>query len=163
MNHRPIVRSLIVLCSMILIIATGGIALGASSAPNSASVVRLQNASMVLPPVPAGLPTYFSYGLSNNNTSLMPAGTPWNLRYQYLSGGANTGGGWSTWNSPPGQFAVSYINSSRTANLTPAFVYYQILQSAPHYDEYLNLNNPTTMYSYFEDFKLLMQKCAAAG
>jgi hypothetical protein len=90
------------------------------------------------------------------------SGVPWNARYQYLAGGANTGNGWATWNSNGG-FATSYINASRSANLIPMFIYYQILQSAPAYDEYANLNNAATMRAYFDDFKLLMQKCGAAS
>jgi hypothetical protein len=90
------------------------------------------------------------------------SGVPWNARYQYLAGGANTGNGWATWNSNGG-FATNYINASRSANLIPMFIYYQILQSAPAYDEYANLNNAATMRAYFDDFKLLMQKCGAAS
>jgi hypothetical protein len=122
-----------------------------------------QTAPNNLPPIPSGLPSYFAYGLSNGDISNMPPGTPWNFRYQYLAGGANTGDGWATWNSPPGQFAVNYINTSQSSNLITVFIYYQILQSAPHYDEYANLNAPSTMYAYFDDFKLLMQKCAQAA
>ncbi len=139
---------------MILVIAT---AISASAGSSSAS------ASAGLPAAPAGLPNYFSFGLSNNDTTWMTgSGVPWNARYQYLSGGANTGNGWATWNSN-GSFATSYINASRSANLIPVFIYYQILQSAPAYDEYGNLNNAATMRAYFDDFKLLMQKCATAG
>src|SRR5206468_2070555 len=117
-----------------------------------------------LPPLPAGLPAVFSFGLANNDVSWMiGSGIPWQLRYQYLAGGVNTGNGWATWNSPPGQFALDYITASRAANLIPVFIYYQILQSGPNYSEYSNLNNAATMRTYFADFKLLMQKCAQAG
>jgi hypothetical protein len=116
-----------------------------------------------LPPVPPGVPPYFSYGLFNGDPNTIPAGVPWDFRYQYLAGGANTGEGWATWNNPPGQYALNFINASRERGMIPSFQYYQILQSAPHYDEYANLNDPQTMYSYFEDFKTLMQKSAQAG
>lgn len=39
---------------------------------------------------------------------------PVGFRYQYLAGGANTGGGWSTWNTN-GDFARFYIEDSPTA------------------------------------------------
>jgi hypothetical protein len=108
------------------------------------------------------VPTYFSYGLFNANTPDLPSGLRLDYRYQYLSGGANTGNGWATWQSNGG-YATSYINSSRSAGVNPAFIYYQILQSAPSYDEYSNFQNSATMRSYYDDFKLLMQKCGQAG
>jgi hypothetical protein len=35
-------------------------------------------------------------------------------RYQYLTGGVDTGRGWSTWN-PDGTFASNYVRESRVA------------------------------------------------
>lgn len=121
-------------------------------------------APTTLPPIPTGVPAYFSFGLFNNDpTWLSGSGVPWTFRYQYLSGGANTGDGWADWNSPPGQFVTNFITDSHTVNTIPAFVYYQILQSAPNYDEYSNLQNAGTMRAYYDDFKLLMQKAAGAS
>jgi hypothetical protein len=103
-------------------------------------------------------------GLGNFDASWMTgSGVPWDLRYQYLAGGVNTGNGWSTWNDPPGQFALYYIQASRSADLIPVFIHYQILQSAPHYAEFQNLQNASTMRAYYDDFKLLMEKCTEAG
>src|SRR5438045_2610873 len=77
-----------------------------------------------LPPIPTGLPLYFSFGLFNQDTNwITGSGIPWDFRYQYLSGGVNTGDGWATWNSPPGQYALNYIAASRAANLIPGFIY----------------------------------------
>jgi hypothetical protein len=120
-------------------------------------------APATMPPLPAGVPPRFTFGLSNNDAGwLTGSGVPWGMRYQYLSAGVNTGDGWATWNRN-GEFATNYINESRAANTIPVFIYYQILQSAPAYDEFGNLNNPSTMRAYFDDFKLLMIKCGAAG
>lgn len=117
-----------------------------------------------LPPIPAGLPSYFSFGLFNSDPSWLAGSTvPWNTRYQYLAGGANTGGGWATWNSPPGQYALNYITASRAGGVIPAFVYYQILQSTPGPDEITNLTTPATMRAYYDDFKLLLQESAQGG
>ena len=55
---------------------------------------------------------------------------PFGFRYQYLSGGVNTGGGWATWNSN-GDFVTYYIADSRAAGIMPVFTYYQIFQSSP--------------------------------
>jgi len=115
-----------------------------------------------LPPIPAGLPTYYSFGLFSGNTSDLPVGVPVNYRYQYLAGGVNTGDGWAEWN-PGGGYATNYINSTRGVGMMPTFIYYQILQSAPSYDEYSNFQNASTMHNYYDDFKLLMQKCGQAG
>ena len=146
--------------------------MGTAAAPNdTATVVSTSTPTPLptvtpaggLPPIPRGFPTYFSMGLFNANTSDLLPGIPFDFRYQYLAGGVNTGDGWANWNSPPGQYALNYINDSRAHSLIPAFQYYQILQSAPHYDEYLNMQEPSTMYAYFDDWKLLMTKCAQAG
>src|ERR1700743_4028181 len=51
-------------------------------------------------------------------------------RSQYLSGGVNTGHGWSDWN-PNGTFASMYVKESIAAHQIPVFTYYQLLQSTP--------------------------------
>jgi hypothetical protein len=118
-----------------------------------------------LPSLPSGLPPTMSMGLVNGDTALLPPASsfPLNYRYQYLAGGVNTSHGWATWSSPPGQVVTNYINASNARNLSTVFIYYQILQSAPHYEEYANLNDPAVMYDYFDDFKLLMQTIAASN
>ena len=58
-------------------------------------------------------------GLANDPGSeswMTGSGVPWDARYQYLSGGVNTGTGWSTWNSPPGAFALWYMQNSGADN-----------------------------------------------
>ncbi|MBF6614057.1 MAG: hypothetical protein IVW55_13090, partial [Chloroflexi bacterium] len=122
-----------------------------------------RSAPATLPPIPAGMPAYFNFGLFNSDVANVPPSTPWDFRYQYLAGGANTGDGWATWSNPPGQYAINYIQDARSRGMIPAFMYYQILQSAPYYDEYQNMQSPSTMYSYFADWKLLMTKSAQAG
>lgn len=115
--------------------------------------------------IPAGLPAHFMLGLSNHPEEISwmtSSQIPWDLRYQYLSGGVNTGDGWATWNTDGG-FATSYMNASASAGYIPVLTYYQILQSAPAYDEYGNLQNADTMKSYYADFKLLLSKAKAFG
>lgn len=115
-----------------------------------------------LPPIPPGLPQHFTYGLFNSSTSFVPAGMGIEWRYQYLAGGVNTGGGWYHWNSN-GAYVTNYIAASTSLSLGTAFIYYQILQSEPNYDEYTNLQDPVTMNAYYLDWKRLMQKCANQG
>jgi hypothetical protein len=97
---------------------------------------------------------------------------PWRYRYQYLAGGVNTPGRWETWqdpNLPPGQFAIDYINQSHGAGYIPVLTYYELLQSTPSAGadegarDYNNLNNAATMAAYYADWKLLLQRAAAAG
>jgi hypothetical protein len=94
------------------------------------------------------------------------SGVPWDYRYQYLSGGVNTGGGWSTWNSPAGEFALLYMNASDAAGIVPVLTYYQIVQSTPNAGNEnpdTKLQNAATMNAYFADWKLLMQNAGQFG
>lgn len=120
--------------------------------------------------VPANWPNNFMLGLSNFDPSwIKNSGVKWQARYQYLVGGVNTPDNWTTWNSPRGEFATLYLNASADAKVTPVFTYYQILQSQPRaYDESLpsyveKFGNAATMNAYYDDFKLLMQKCQTFG
>ncbi len=96
----------------------------------------------------------------------MAASAPFSFRYQYLSGGANTGSGWATWNTN-GQFVTYYIAESQAAHIVPVFTYYQLLQSAPGNTQgepagdLANLTNAATMTSYYQDRTLFFQRAAA--
>ncbi len=115
------------------------------------------------------------FGLSNGDTSWMTSsGVPWRYRFTYLAGGVNTSNNWLTWQDPakpPGQYALDYMTSSTTspASYIPVFTWYQLLQSTPGTGgteldrDYSNLNNAATMSSYYESFKVLMQKAAEYG
>jgi hypothetical protein len=121
----------------------------------------------------AALPSSrLEFGLSNfDSTWMTSSGVPWRYRFQYLSGGVNTGAGWETWNSPSGQFAADYMTNSTTspANYIPVFTYYELLQSSPSTGgselqrDFSNLNNAATMNAYYSNFKLLTQKAGAYG
>ncbi|HEX6348399.1 MAG TPA: hypothetical protein VF160_03295 [Candidatus Dormibacteraeota bacterium] len=114
------------------------------------------------------------FGLSSEPGQLdwmTSSGVPWRYRFSYLAGGVNTGSGWTTWNSPAGQYATYYMDASTSApaSYIPVFTYYMLLQSNPSSGsdeltrDYNNLNNPATMAAYYADFKLLMQKAGAYG
>jgi len=107
------------------------------------------------------------FGLANGPADLgwmTSSQVPWRYRYQYLCCGVNTGSGWETWNSPTGQFAAWYMANSTSggASYIPVFTYYELLQSNPAVGsneldkDYSNLNNASTMASYYANFKLLM-------
>ncbi len=131
--------------------------------------------------IPSIFPHFFSFGVMNGPGSATALdqqrsqnGTAYTFRYQYLSGGVNTGKGWEVWNSPPGQFSTNYMQESAQHHYTPAFVYYEICQSngmqpgsycAGHdmQQDPANINNPSIMKAYFANWTLLMQKIAAFG
>jgi hypothetical protein len=91
------------------------------------------------------------------------------FRYDYLSGGVNTGEGWSTWALGGGSYVSQYISESEAAGVVPVFSYYQLRQSAPgdaNSDESSadlgNLRDRSTMLAYFNDLKRFFQKAANA-
>jgi hypothetical protein len=125
---------------------------------------------------PRGLPTArLELGVSSDATQvgwMRSSGVPWKYRYQYLSGGANTSGGWLHWqaaSAPAGQFVADYLSASGGAGYVPFLPYYVLLQSTPSSGadegarDYSNLNNPGTMNAYFAAFKVLMQRAGAYG
>jgi len=121
--------------------------------------------------VHALLPAHFMFGLANGGSNLpwlRGARVPIEMRYQYLSGGVNTGRGWQTWGAS-GSYATHYIRDSRSVGAIPVFTYYNLLQSRPargrgEIDKvFNNLNDRETMRAYYEDFRLLMQRGSAAG
>lgn len=113
--------------------------------------------------VPAGLPAHVAIGLGNFDLAWPGAsGVPWGYRYQYISSGVNTPNGWTTWNAPPGEFALLYMNASFSQGMIPVFDYYQLRASTPNpgsENPDPKLQNASTMNAYFADFKLLMDKC----
>jgi hypothetical protein len=131
--------------------------------------------------VPAGFPNYFSFGVMSNpgEAPILDAmrsqnGTAYAFRYQYLTGGVNTGHGWETWNQPAGQYATNYMNESYQNGYIPAFAYYEIcLSNGVNPGSYCgghnlqqdtsNIDNPSTMNAYYANWALLMQRIGAFG
>jgi hypothetical protein len=121
-----------------------------------------------LPALPARWPRTLQVGLTDGpgGAAALRRSAPFGFRYQYLSGGANTGSGWATWDVG-GSFVTSYVSESRDAGITPLFSYYQVLQSAPGNaqaeptSDYTNLANPTTMRAIYDDLTLFFTKAGA--
>jgi hypothetical protein len=126
-------------------------------------------AAATMPPLPATWPsTHLEIGLTDSpgGAAALHSSGAYKFRYQYLAGGVNTGTGWSTWNSPPGQFATYYVDESVAQGITPVFIYYQLLQSSPaggaeNTADLNNLKNVSTMASYWADVRLLFQRLGA--
>jgi hypothetical protein len=97
------------------------------------------------------------------------AQAPIGFRYAYLSGGANTADGWSTWANGHGSYVSEYIAESEAADVVPVFSYYQLRQSQPgagngeeSAGDLENLANRSTMRAWYEDLKLFFAQAASA-
>ncbi|HTU86202.1 MAG TPA: hypothetical protein VMF57_11555 [Solirubrobacteraceae bacterium] len=120
--------------------------------------------------IPPGWPHHLALGAADSpgdaQTLRGQAGV--DMRYQYLSGGVNTGHGWSTWN-PDGSFVSMYVRESFAAHMTPVFTYYQLLQSSPSVGsseearDLSNLRDPATMRAYWADYELLLRRVAQSA
>ncbi|MCW8133655.1 MAG: hypothetical protein KIS92_25140 [Planctomycetota bacterium] len=119
-----------------------------------------------------GLRPHFMLGIASSPADkwveeTTKQGAKWDMRYQYICGGVNTGSNWKTWNQPQGAFASFYLDASEKMGCIPVLSYYQMLQSAPGAGRgepeanRVNVNNAGTMKSYFDDFKVLLEKSAA--
>jgi len=130
----------------------------------------------VAAPAPAhaavALPSGLHFGLGNGPGEMgwmTSSGVPWRYRYAYLAGGVNTGHGWETWNSPPGQYAAYYMSDSAANRYFPVFSYYELLQSNPSTGnnesdrDFNNLNNAATMNAYYANFVLLLKTAKMFG
>jgi hypothetical protein len=132
-------------------------------------------------PIPAAFPRYFSFGVMSPPATASALdgmrsnnGAAFTFRYQYLTGGANTGRGWETWQQPTGQFATYYMQESDQHSYMPTFVYYELcLTNGPHPSDYCgghnvdqdtgNLSSPSAMNAYFGNWVLMLQEIRAYG
>jgi hypothetical protein len=154
---------------------SGGMSIQVSSQPASGSLSPNLNG------IPASFPHYLSFGVMNapGSAGLLDAmrtqnGAAYTFRYQYLTGGVNTGHGWETWNSPTGQFATYYEQESAQHSYMPVFVYYELCLSngpqpgsncgADNYGQDTgNLASASTMKAYFANWVLMLQTIKAFG
>ena len=152
------------------LVSTALLTTAVAANPVVARTTRLAHAASTLTTIPSDLPTHLGIGLAAHPDSSgiygwMPdSHIPWDYAYQYLSGGANTGHGWETWNGS-GQFALYYAQGAASHNYIPVFSYYELLQSngscgscGEAQKDLSNLNNAGTMASYYQNFTLLMKR-----
>ncbi len=113
----------------------------------------------------------FQVGLVDpeHDAAALHQATPLTLRYQYLSGGVNTGHDWITWDAGSGSFVLNYVAESVAAGFTPVFSYYELEQSLPGAPlgdgkaDLTNLVNRSTMAAYFSNLRTLLQLLASTG
>jgi hypothetical protein len=96
------------------------------------------------------------------------ATAPFAFRSQYLAGGVNTQGGWTTW-APDAGYVTQYARESFDNGMTPVFDYYMLLQSSPSVGadegerDYTNLNNTSTMAAYYADLRTFFERAGGLG
>ena len=131
-----------------------GIALGAATLPNPPAAWPFTTLQLGFADSPDGASALAKTGMK--------------MRYQYLAGGVNTGGGWATWNTN-GAFVTSYVQDSVAHGVLPVFPYYMMLQSNPATGgdeaakDLSNLRNVSTMTAYWADVTLFFQRAAAGA
>jgi hypothetical protein len=121
-------------------------------------------------PIPLGWPHHVALGVADppGDARALIGHAPFDLRYQYLSGGVNTGRGWARWD-PGGSFASDYVQESIASHTIPVLTYYQLLQSRPSRGatesarDLSNLRDRATMRAYWADWSLLLRRVAAAS
>ncbi len=88
-------------------------------------------------------------------------GTTLDIHYTYLNGYSNSGG-WTTWNSPAGEYAGILADHCVThGGLAPMFTYYDLaLEYENHVDA---LRDAALMHVYLSDVRLLFQRLATYG
>lgn len=115
-------------------------------------------------PIPAGLPPRVMVGLfeDTGGTWMSSSGVPWDARYRYFTKGWVNNWGWGSYD---GSWGLNYLNECDAQGYIPAVQYYQI-NGEPGGGESATLakaQNATTMASYFNDFKILMQRVKDFG
>ena len=120
-------------------------------------------------PLPLGWPHALVLGLADppQGAGALAASGGFAVRYQYLSGGVNTGKGWQTWD-PGATFVAGYIEESLAEHLLPVFSYYMLRQSSPggalgddRDADLTNLVTPATMRAWFRDLEVFLRHAAA--
>jgi len=114
--------------------------------------------------VPSGLPARFMIGLNEGKGGswMSDSGVPWDMRYQYLSKDWVTNWGHG---SRDGNYALDFFYDTYERGMLPAVQFYQIVEEPPAGENTMleKLGSPATMKSYFEDFKILMQRVKDYG
>lgn len=123
-------------------------------------------------PLPPGWPGQLVLGMRDveQGAADLRATTPLQARYHYLSGGVNTGQGWTGWAAGGGSFVSGFVAESQAASFLPIFSLYQLRQSRPGRavaDEatavLLNLRTTATMRAFYRDVEAFMGQAARAG
>jgi hypothetical protein len=136
------------------------LALGCGGAvENTESVQEPLAGSQAKGPIPAGLPARLEVGLMEDpgQTWMKSSAVPWDMRYHYFTKGWVDNWGYGTRN---GSWGLSYLKECDSQGFIPVVEYYQ-LNDEPGGGEaqfLAKVQTPSTMASYFGDFKILLQR-----
>lgn len=124
----------------------------------------IAGAPLPLGPLPPGFTDRLNIGLTEGNgqTWMRSTGVPFHWRYRYLVKGwvNNWGYGGTT-----GSFALNYMRECDAQGFKPALQFYQVRGEAPAGESnfYTKTRSAATMRTYFNDFKVLMQRAREFG
>lgn len=113
---------------------------------------------------PGVLPKHIAFGTEGDISQKNNFINETDYQYQYLAGDIFSHG-WTTWNSPSGQFARAFLSGTGRMGKVPVFTYYNIVPAKGRFEDpgFRNLNDAEVMNKYFEDWKFLLQICKEYG
>jgi hypothetical protein len=96
-----------------------------------------------------------------NHAGVYTLGTTLDVHYSYLTGYSDMGG-WTTWNTPSGEFAGILADAcQRNGGLAPMFSYYQLALEYENHNEVLH--DATRMHVYLSDVRTLFTRLGTFG
>ena len=151
---------------------------GKSTTTSTSTTSTSTTSTVPVAAVPARpVPTTFGIGVhahadSKGIDGWMPrVAVPWDYAYRYIGGGLNTGPGknWTEW-APDATFPIAYAKSAAARGYTPVLTYYTLLAANGACDatcgeakrDLTNLNDPSVMRLYYEDFATLMKRLSTS-
>ena len=131
---------------------------------NNAEVEETEDMSADTSKVPLGLPKRVAFGTEGDISQSLSYIKETDYQYQYLAGDIFSNG-WTTWNSPTGDFARRFLTQICNSGKIPVFTYYNIVPAKMRNQDpaLTNLADAEVMNKYFEDWKLLLQICRTYG
>jgi hypothetical protein len=117
------------------------------------------------------VPTHFGLGVQADtaqvNGWMVRSNAAWDYAYRYIGGGINTGGdrNWTDW-AANAVYPIQYAQAASSHGYVPVFSYYTInaavgvctAMCSEAQTDLTNLNSPTVMNLYYNDFARLMQR-----
>ncbi|NPC69950.1 hypothetical protein HPP05_09350 [Corallococcus exiguus] len=123
-----------------------------------------QAATGVQGPVPPAFQNRLMVGLFEEagQNWMRDSNVPWDARYRYFTKGWADNWGYG---ARDGSWAASFLTESKAQGYVPVVTYYQLFgePGGGEQETLAKLKNASTMRSYFEDVKLLLQRAKAFG
>ena len=158
-------RRLLIFIGLVLITGCRKSDLAAlSGLPDAGIGSNTDTTSAINTPIPNGLPKRVAFGTNGDVSNSSQFIQESDYQYQYLAGDIFSDG-WTTWESPSGEFARSFLTKVNQLGKIPVFTYYNIVPAKNRNQDpgFANLNDAEVMNKYFDDWKFLLQICNAFG